>query len=340
MIRVETPVLHPAAIRELFDGFSRLRAMVIGDVMIDAYYWGSVNRISPEAPVPIVQIEHRENRLGGAANVALNVMALEATPVICSVIGNDEKGMLFRKLLNDRGFTDEGIVLSEERPTTVKTRIISAGQHLLRVDEESTQALSPSEERQFIERCTGLLERGGVDVLIFEDYNKGVLTERVIEVLSAKALDAGVPVAVDPKKENFFAYKKATLFKPNFKELVEGVKKDVHKNNDEAILEAIEAMEARLNNAISLVTLSERGVLIKNGETSVRIPAHQREILDVSGAGDTVISVAALALAMNAQPDVLACLANLAGGLVCEKIGVVPVDKQRLLTEALKLTGE
>lgn len=340
MIPVETPVLHPAGVRELFDEFRRLRAMVVGDVMIDAYYWGSVNRISPEAPVPIVQIEQRENRLGGAANVALNVMALEATPVICSVIGDDEKGALFLNLLEQRGFTNEGIVRSDERPTTVKTRIISAGQHLLRVDEESTRALSPDEEQHFIERCSDLLEKGEIDVLIFEDYNKGVLTKRVIEELSAKALDAGVPVAVDPKKENFFAYRNATLFKPNFKELVEGVKKEVGKHNDEAILEAIEAMEARLNNAISLVTLSERGVLIKNGELSVRIPAHQREILDVSGAGDTVISVAALALALNAQPDVLACLANLAGGLVCEKVGVVPVDKDRLLQEALKLAGE
>lgn len=340
MITTEDPKLNADTVNALFDGFTGLKVMVVGDVMIDAYYWGKVRRISPEAPVPIVEIAQRENRMGGAANVALNVMALGAQPLICSVIGDDEKGEVFGELLDIRGFGREGIVKSTERPTTVKTRIISDGQHLLRVDEESTRALSRAEEAAFIERCHTLLESGEIDVVIFEDYNKGVLTEGVIQSVSAKALDAGVPVAVDPKKENFFAYKQVSLFKPNFKELVEGVKQEVDKSDDSAILAAIEAMEQELGNALSLVTLSERGVVVKKDQTAVRIPAHPREILDVSGAGDTVISVAALTLAQKADPVVMACLANLAGGLVCEKVGVVPIDKDRLQSEALKLCGE
>lgn len=339
MIDTTPQKLTKEEIDVLFSGFSKLKALVVGDVMIDAYYWGKVDRISPEAPVPIVQITERENRLGGAANVALNVMSLGATPVICAVIGDDEKADLFDSLLKKRGFTDAGIVRSNERPTTVKTRIISSGHHLLRVDEESTRALSTSEENAFIENCSKLINAGDIDVVIFEDYNKGVLTERVIEELGQAARKAGIPVTVDPKKENFFNYHGVSLFKPNFKELVEGVKMDIDRNDDNGILAALEKMEGQLKNFISLVTLSERGVIVKWNDRAMLIPAHQREILDVSGAGDTVISVASLVLAQNGRPEAIAVLSNLAGGLVCEKVGVVPIDKDLLEHEARKLIG-
>ncbi|MCH2197147.1 MAG: bifunctional ADP-heptose synthase [Flavobacteriales bacterium] len=323
-------------IDRLYRGFNDLTAMVVGDVMIDAYYWGRVDRISPEAPVPIVQITERENRLGGAANVALNVMSLGAKPIICSVIGNDEKADLFEALLAKRDFSSEGIERSTERPTTVKTRIISSDQHLLRVDEESTRALSQAEETAFIQRCTKVIESGEVDVLIFEDYNKGLLTEHVISSLISLARKHNIPVTVDPKKENFFAYQHATLFKPNFKELVEGVKLDIDKNSDEAIVAGIREMESKLSNELSLVTLSERGVMVKQGDQVQRIPAHPRKIIDVSGAGDTVISVASLILALKGDPAVIAGMSNLAGGLVCEKVGVVPIDKELLFDEVRK----
>ncbi|MDG1262500.1 MAG: bifunctional ADP-heptose synthase [Flavobacteriales bacterium] len=332
-----TPDTSPTEFEALFERFNGKKVLVIGDVMIDAYYWGKVDRISPEAPVPVVQIDERENRLGGAANVALNVMTMGAIPIICAVVGQDEKGLLFDELLEKRGFTSEGIYKSTDRVTTVKTRIISGGHHLLRVDEETTKELNQLEEQGFIQSCLNTIATNDIDVIIFEDYNKGVLTQRVIEEITKVATEKGIPTTVDPKKEHYFDYKGVTLFKPNFKELVEGVKVEVEKSDDAGILHAVSTMETALNNEISLVTLSERGVLIKKGDDVTLIPAHAREILDVSGAGDTVISVASLALSENCSVQTIAALANLAGGLVCEKVGVVPIDKSLLLAEAKKL---
>ena len=336
MIKEQLPSFTDTDLKRWFGAMNNLKVMVVGDVMIDAYYWGKVDRISPEAPVPVVHITEKENRLGGAANVALNVMSLEATPIICSVIGNDDKADLFAGLLEKRGFSDAGIVRSDERFTTTKTRVISDGQHLLRVDEESTNALTSAEEEALISRCKVLMKTEKVDVLIFEDYNKGVLTEKVIQELITEAKANNIPVTVDPKKENFNAYTGVTLFKPNFKELVEGVKADLDKNDNLGLEEAVNQMESVLKNDISLVTLSERGVLVKSGNVLTLLPAHPRKILDVSGAGDTVISVASLLLALKASPEAIAALANMAGGLVCEKVGVIPIDKSILREEAGK----
>lgn len=334
------PRLNRNEVEQLFEAMTGLRVLVIGDVMIDAYYWGRVDRISPEAPVPVVQVSKREHRLGGAANVALNVMSLGATPIVCAVTGDDEKGALFADLLFKRGFSDAGIFRSAERMTTVKTRIISGGHHLLRVDEESTKPLTTSEEQGFLDRCLPLIRRGNVDVVIFEDYNKGVLTPEVIRAVSAKAKQEGIPVSVDPKKENFFAYEQVDLFKPNLKELVEGLKVEVEKGNQDQLLRAIGVLESKLGNVMTLVTLSEHGVVVKKGDLAQFVPAHPREILDVSGAGDTVISVASLCLALETDAKTLAVLSNLAGGLVCENVGVVPIDRDRLREEAYKLCDE
>ncbi|MFT5185037.1 MAG: rfaE bifunctional protein kinase chain/domain, partial [Flavobacteriales bacterium] len=275
--------------------------------------------------------------LGGAANVALNMLALGATPLILSVVGKDEKGEVIQRLLDKRGFSNEGILASTERPTTVKTRVISGGQHMMRVDEETTAALSVKEESAFIELVIQLFETHTPDVIVLEDYNKGVLTGKVISTVIAEANSRGIPTTVDPKKDNFFSYKDCSLFKPNLKELREGTKIDFDKNDTQALLGAISAMEAKLNNGLSLVTLSELGVLIKQGNEHFAIPAHRREIVDVSGAGDTVISVASLALAAGANPKLIAGLSNLAGGMVCEKTGVVPIDKDKLKAEAERL---
>lgn len=324
-------------INQLFQKFEQMNAWVIGDVMIDAYYWGHVNRISPEAPVPVVEVSEKDERLGGAANVALNMLALGAKPLILSVVGKDDKGEVIQRLLDKRGFSNKGILASTERPTTVKTRVISGGQHMMRVDEETTAMLSTKEENAFIELIMSLFDTHPPDVIVLEDYNKGVLTEKVISTVISEANRRGIPTTVDPKKENFFIYKQSTLFKPNLKELREGTKIDFDKNDTQALLEAITAMESQLNNGMSLVTLSELGVLIKKGTEHFAIPAHRREIVDVSGAGDTVISVASLALAAGADPRTIAGLSNLAGGMVCEKTGVVPIDKDKLKAEAERL---
>jgi rfaE bifunctional protein kinase chain/domain len=328
-------------ITALFARFDNLTALIIGDVMIDAYYWGKVDRISPEAPVPIVQVQKRENRLGGAANVALNVKHLGAKAIIASVVGDGSKGDAFRSTLKENGFTTEGIIDSPERMTTVKTRVISQGHHLLRIDEEITTPLSSTDERHLLDCIKNILERQKIDVIIFEDYNKGVLTDRVISTVLAWATERSIPTAVDPKKDNFFAYKGATLFKPNLKELKEGLKVEFDKNDFKALKSAIDALEQQLANRVTMVTLSELGVVANHSTDFLHEKAHKREILDVSGAGDTVISVASLAMAAGAGPSVYAALANIAGGLVCEKVGVVPVDKELLMHEAIsKMVGE
>lgn len=318
----------------LFQKFNSLTALVIGDVMIDAYYWGKVERISPEAPVPVVQVQKRENRLGGAANVALNVKSLGAKAIICSVVGDGNKGDIFRATLKENNFSTEGIIDSNERMTTVKTRVISQGHHLLRVDEEITTPLNKTDERHLLNCIKNILDKQKVDVIIFEDYNKGVLTDNVIKTVIEIAVAKNIPTAVDPKKDNFFAYEKVTLFKPNLKELREGLRVDFDKNDTGLLQKAMNDLQEKLGNEITMVTLSELGIMTKGKNGFVHEAAHERKILDVSGAGDTVISVASLALAGGADAATAAQLANLAGGLVCEKVGVVSIDKEVLLKEA------
>lgn len=326
--------MNKEELNQLFIRFNSLTALIIGDVMIDAYYWGKVERISPEAPVPVVQVQKKENRLGGAANVALNVKNLGAKAIICSVVGDGSKGDIFRSTLKENNFSTEGIIDSPERMTTVKTRVISQGHHLIRVDEEITTNLSATDERHLIDCIKNILKKEKVDVIIFEDYNKGVLTEKVITTVVALAREMNIPTAVDPKKDNFFAYKGVTLFKPNLKELREGLNLEIDKSDFESIKKAMVKLEDTLHNSISMVTLSEQGVISKDASGFYHETAHPREILDVSGAGDTVISVASLALAAKASTHLFSSLANLAGGLVCEKVGVVPIDKEQLLLEA------
>lgn len=324
----------------LFEKFNSLTVLIVGDVMIDAYYWGKVDRISPEAPVPVVQVQKKENRLGGAANVALNVKSLGAKAIICSVVGDGNKGDIFRSTLKENQFTTEGIIDSPDRMTTVKTRVISQGHHLIRVDEEITTPLSVTDERHLLDCIRNILSRQKVDVIIFEDYNKGILTPKVIDTVIGLAREKNIPTTVDPKKENFFAYKNCTLFKPNLKELREGLRVDFDKKDTEALKEAMTQLESQLHNDITMVTLSELGVITKKGSHFRHELAHPREILDVSGAGDTVISVASLALAAGAAPHDFSHLANLAGGLVCENVGVVPVNKEKLLDEAMNFVKE
>ncbi|MEJ6615924.1 MAG: bifunctional ADP-heptose synthase [Crocinitomicaceae bacterium] len=324
-------------VEALFEEFTQKRILVLGDVMIDAYMRGSVTRVSPEAPVPIINLKKTEDRLGGAANVALNLMALGAEPILCAVIGNDKGGETFSSLLQIRNLTSEGIVKSGNRITTVKTRVIGNHQQLLRIDDEQTNDLTNAEENELIEKVKQIIA-SEIDAIIIEDYNKGLLTKRVIESVIQLANDNHIIIAVDPKKNNFFTYKNVTLFKPNLKELKEGLNTQFDFANDRDKFEkAIHKLEDKLQNKISFVTLSEYGVYIKGGNNQHYIDAHHRNISDVSGAGDTVISVATLCLTVGMDIDEIAEIANISGGLVCEISGVVPIDKERFKAEVLKL---
>jgi len=324
----------------LFDSFNQLRIMVIGDVMIDSYMWGKVNRISPEAPVPIVAVDKLDNRLGGAANVALNLQALGATPLIYAVIGDDEKGNLFMKLLKEQSLSDKGMIQSSDRKTTVKTRVLSGGNQILRVDEEIETDLNDRDEQALTAMIDSALESGQVDAIIFEDYDKGLITEGLIKAVSEKASALNIAVAVDPKKKNFDNYQTVSLFKPNLKEIREGMKVDIYQDNIGDIEGAVGSLIRDKGHKLVLVTLSELGVYIGGSEVNDRVLAHYRDITDVSGAGDTVISVATLCLVMNTEPKFIASISNLAGGIVCEKVGVTPINRDQLLKEAKALLAE
>lgn len=319
----------------LFKNFNKLNVLIIGDVMIDSYYYGDVNRISPEAPVPIVSVNKKDNRLGGAANVALNIKALGANPILCSVIGNDSAAKKFSSLLENEKLSAEGIVNSKERITTVKTRVIGNKHQVIRVDSESDTPLSKVENASLTKAITSLINSEKIDVVIFQDYDKGVITKVLIDEIIALCNDKKIPTTIDPKKRNFANYKNATLFKPNLKELREGLNIDIDPSKSKEIEAAIDQLNTTQNNKINFITLSEHGIFIKDKNNKKQIPAHVRSIADVSGAGDTVISIASLCLALNQPITMIAEIANLAGGLVCESVGVVPVDKDQLLSEAI-----
>ncbi|WP_223274520.1 D-glycero-beta-D-manno-heptose-7-phosphate kinase [Salibacter halophilus] len=325
-------------INRAFDQFKHLKAIVIGDVMIDSYYWGKTDRISPEAPVPVVSVQKKENRLGGAANVARNIKALDAEVFLCTVIGDDEGGNTFESLMKDENMPVDGLIKDEKRPTTIKTRVISHHQQMLRIDEETVSPIDRKINKKLIDRIQSIIDREDIDVVIFEDYDKGLITPNLIKQVITFCREHGVPVTVDPKKKNFKAYKHATLFKPNLKELREGLKIELPEVNKESLDKAIALLNEKIEVDQALITLSERGVYINTAQGSKIIPAHIRNIADVSGAGDTVIAVASLCLALGMEPEFTAQLANLAGGLVCEQIGVVPINKNLLEDEALRLS--
>ena len=322
-------------IKKVFDDFSQKNVLVIGDVMIDAYLWGNVQRISPEAPVPIVSVDKKEQRMGGAANVALNLKYLGANPIIASVVGTDEIGDVFISLMEKRNLSVKGVLRTEERKTTQKTRVISDGQQLLRIDDEISNTLSENLIEKFLQRIERLISEENIDIIIFEDYDKGVISKDLISAVVEMATKASVLTCVDPKKENYNFYTGVNLFKPNFKEFTEGIKKEIAKNDiDTIFLEAKKIIKEKKYQYL-MVTLSEHGVFISDGESYHIVPAELRQIADVSGAGDTVISVAALLLASSLNMQEIAKYSNIAGGLVCEKVGVVPIKKQELLKEIL-----
>lgn len=331
-------------ITKIFEQFNNLNVMIIGDVMLDSYIWGKVNRVSPEAPVPIVEVDKRENRLGGAANVALNLKALGATPFLCSVIGNDDRSEDFIELLKIDNMPTDGLITSNSRKTTTKFRVIGNNHQLLRVDEETTVPLEQEESLKLWNGIEKLLTNNSIDAIIFQDYDKGIIDVELIKKVTEKANKLNIPVIVDPKKKNFLNYQNVTLFKPNIKELKEGLDTDFDVSNDVELELAVSKLQDKLNAQILLNTLSERGVFVswrmESGYESMLIRAHLRNIADVSGAGDTVVSVAALCLALKVDVPVMAAISNLAGGLVCEEVGVVSIDKLKLIKEVNQLLAK
>jgi D-glycero-beta-D-manno-heptose-7-phosphate kinase len=330
-------MLTTETVSRLFTGFNNLNVLIIGDVMVDSYIWGKVERISPEAPVPIVSVEKRENRMGGAANVALNVKSLGANAILCSVIGHDQKGNEFLNLLVKEDMTNECIVRSNERLTTTKFRVFGNHSQMLRVDEEHTHNLKEKDFNLLIDKIKQLFENRRIDVIVFQDYDKGIINLPLINYVMAIAEQLNIPVVVDPKKKNFLNYKHVTLFKPNIKEIKEGLNLMLDYGIQSDLEKAVEKLAELIQAEMILNTLSDKGVYIKWKSGAQAIPAHFRNISDVSGAGDTVISVAALCLALGIEAPDMAAIANLAGGLVCEEVGVVPIDKNNLQDEVIRL---
>ena len=327
--------------KNLFEEFNKLTIMIIGDVMVDSYLWGKVERISPEAPIPIVALRKRENRMGGAANVAMSIKSMGAKPVLCSVIGEDDKGQIFLDLLKKEKIPTYGIIQSSGRITTTKFRIFGNSTQMLRVDEEVEDDLSENDRIHMLANIDNILSREKIDGIIFQDYNKGVINRILIEEVMDRAKNLNIPIAVDPKKKNFYDFAGVTLFKPNLKELKEGMKIEFDSSDRDMLLAATQTLREKLNCKYILTTLSELGVMISMkdalDEKNIFIPAHVRSISDVSGAGDTVISVAALCLAQKCSPYEIAYISNLAGGLVCEEVGISPINKDKLLKEVLAL---
>ena len=320
---------------DFFDKINDLKVLVIGDLMIDAYTWGKVSRISPEAPVPVVNAIKRESRLGGAGNVVMNIASLGAKPFMVSVLGDDEAGVQLKNLFESEGLSSNGLHVEKGRSTTVRERIIAGSQQLLRIDTETEKAISSQSTSALLEKVKGLLPE--IDVIIFEDYDKGVLSGSLIQSIIPLAQKANIPTVVDPKTKNFFAYQGATLFKPNLHELRDGLGLSSEDFEGENLKKTVRDFKNAQKFEGLFVTLSEKGVFMDFHDQQVQIPAHIRQIADVSGAGDTVISIAACALALGLSPKEIAELANLGGGLVCESLGVVPIDKELLKKEASKL---
>ena len=319
--------------KKLFDSFSSLKVGVIGDVMLDTYMWGRVDRISPEAPVPVVSLHKKEYRIGGAGNVALNCKSLAAQVSVLSVTGDDADGLLLEELLNSNNIDTTYLAKSKDRITTSKTRIISRNQQMLRLDQEITADLNSSDENVLLDKVKAYISLADPDIIIFEDYNKGVLTERIIHEVIELCRQAGVITAVDPKRKNFFSYKFADIFKPNLKEVKEGLNLLLDEINLPALQNIHKELENLLHHQVSFITLSEKGVFYQQGDTSNLISSHLRNIADVSGAGDTVIAVASMVYAATKNVHLMAEVANIAGGLVCEEVGTAAINKAKLLHE-------
>lgn len=317
----------------LKNNFKGKRVAVIGDLMLDCYYWGGISRISPEAPVPVLEVDNEFYRFGGAMNVAYNILTLGGIPIPIGVIGKDNEGKIFKKLLSEKNISSKGIVVDSKRPTTSKTRVIADKQHVVRIDKEKRERISSQTEKKILELLRKTIKN--LDAVILEDYNKGVLTESLIKQVIELAHKAKIVVTVDPKFDNFFTYQNVTVFKPNRKETEDVFGTRIR--SDEDVSKAGQKLLERLNCKYALLTLGENGIaLFEKGKPERRVPTIARKVSDVSGAGDTVISTLTMALTAGADIFDAAYLANYAGGLVCEEVGIVPIELNDLFNAVAK----
>lgn len=326
-------------IEKIFSDICKLKVAVIGDVMLDTYLWGNVERISPEAPVPVVALSKKEKRIGGAGNVALNVKELGAHVAVITILGIDDDGTEVKEILQGHGIDPRYIITSRKRITTNKTRVISRNQQMLRLDAELTDDLEPDDEDKLMSIIEKYLNHEQPDVVILEDYNKGIFTKRIISETIQLCKKAGIVITVDPKRKNFFEYRGVTIFKPNFGEAISALNMLPVPISLDVLADVHDQLNEQLQHHISLITLSEKGIFYQENETKHIIPAHKREIADVSGAGDTVIAVASLMYAVSRNINFAVRLANIAGGLVCEEVGTVPVTREKLFKETLHMLG-
>jgi|SRR5690554_1454826 len=316
---------------EIFNSLTSQKILIIGDVMLDSYVWGTVERISPEAPVPVVHVSYTENRLGGAANVAKNIHALGLKPILCSVIGDDEAGKNLCAVLHQRGISADCCFVSSQRVTTVKTRVMSGNHQMLRVDNERIEPLSKQDNAQLRTHIFDVIEQQKIAAIVLQDYDKGVLTADTISSIVSAARKHSIPVVVDPKKNNFADYNNVQLFKPNFKEFCDGTQSMCEKTDLDTLYVLAKKYMTEHSIERVMITLSEHGVFIANRDEYVHIPSQVRYVSDVSGAGDTVISVAVACLIAGLPDGDLARISNIAAGLACEMPGVVSITKEQLL---------
>lgn len=310
---------------QLLQGMRRKRVLVVGDAMLDVYLGGDVERISPEAPVPVVRVRDRRYALGGAANVAQNVAAAGARVLLVGAAGRDPAGVRLRAMLEAIG-TDSRTIIPTRRPTTCKTRVVARAQQMLRFDEEDDGDLPARDVQRVLDTLLPQLARA--DALVLEDYNKGVLVPAVITAAIEEATRRGIPSVVDPKFRNFFAYRGATIFKPNRRELESALGATVNLED----VGALPATFERLGVAHLLLTLGERGMALVASEGDVRIiPTTAREVYDVVGAGDTVTAYLATALAAGATPYEAAIIANYAAGVEVGKLGAATVAPEEIV---------
>lgn len=325
--------MHMKNIQSIFEAFTKIKVGVIGDVMLDTYWWGKVNRISPEAPVPVVSLNTKEERLGGAGNVALNLQSLGAHVHLLSIIGNDLDGNHLAALIKKSNIHSEYLLQSEKRVTTNKIRIIAKNQHMMRLDAEETEFIHEAEEQLLLDKFLQFVKNEKPHIVILEDYNKGIFTQNLIRSIIKICKEHDILTAVDPKRLNFFEFQQVDIFKPNLSEAKDALQILGNDISAELLQKIHLALKTKLNHQISLITLSEKGIYFQSEQESSMIPTHVRNIADVSGAGDTVMAVAALVYAATKDMQLTASMANIAGGLVCEQVGTVAIDKNSLMKE-------
>ena len=328
MIHIEKRQLE-----KIIDRAKKAKILVFGDLMVDEYLWGNVTRISPEAPVPIINISSAQSRFGGAANVAFNLQGLGQTPLLVGVVGEDRMGQLFRNMMEENGLSGEGIITIPQRPTTVKTRIIGNNQQIARVDQETTESISLEVQESLFKIFVSQIE--SVSAIIIQDYNKGIVAPQLVNHIIDLANRNGKIITVDPKFENFFSFKNVTLFKPNIKEAEEALAMRI--NNEQEVVTAGKKLMSVLNCEAVLITRGAHGMALleKNGDSTF-VETKARKVADVSGAGDTVIATLSYALSGGASMKEAVTMANFAAGLVCEEVGVVPVNLNGLQNSILQ----